>query len=84
MKARVSHLHKTEADWIKFNDWMPAAGELVIYDPDENFRYARVKVGDGQHTLKELDFFVNSAINNILQEIKFDSIIDSGRITEYK
>ena len=84
MKARVSHLHKTESEWLKFNDWKPAAGELIIYDPDENFKYARIKVGDEQHTLKELDFFIDSTVNSILQEAKFTEIIDSGRITEYK
>ena len=84
MKARVSQLHKTESEWLKFNNWKPEAGELIIYDPDEKFKYARIKIGDGQHSLQELDFFIDSAVNHILLENKFTEIIDSGRITEYK
>lgn len=76
MKARVSFLHKKESDWAKFSDFCPAPGELVVYDPDENFSYSRMKVGDGKRTLQELDFFINTAINQKLE------IIDGGRITE--
>lgn len=77
MKARISHLHKTEAEWLAFSNWQPEAGELIVYDPDEVHAYARIKVGDGQRTLQELDFFVDSAVNEAL------NIIDSGRITDY-
>lgn len=81
MKARVSHLHKKEKDWSKFASWTPEAGEFIIYDPDENFDYARLKVGDGIRTLKELDFFILTAVNAILDDHKYNTIIDSGRIT---
>ena len=85
MKARVSQLHKTEAEWQKWSQWIPEAGELVVYDPDPSKaqNYARIKVGDGQHTLLELDFFVDATIENILDQVRFSDIIDGGRITEY-
>ncbi len=83
MKARISHLHRTEAEWLKFAQWQPDAGELIVYDPDENYTYARIKVGDGQRTLQELDFFVDSVVTEALKNVQLSGIIDSGRITEY-
>lgn len=84
MKARVSNLHKTEAEWQKLKDWKPEAGELVVYDPDEHFEYARIKMGDGVRTLQELEFLVDKATLNILKNLKHSEILDGGRITEYK
>ena len=86
MKARISQLHKTEAEWNKLSQWVPLAGEFIIYDPDpsNNQPHARIKVGDGEHTLGELDFFVESAIAEILRQVRFEDSVDGGRITEYK
>jgi hypothetical protein len=86
MKARISQLHKTAAEWQKHSEWTPEPGEIVVYDPDETTPYSRIKIGDGERTLKELDFFINSAIAEILDTISFSDSIDGGRIgeTEYK
>lgn len=86
MKARISQLHKTETEWQKLSQWIPEAGELIIYDPDpiKSQLHARIKVGDGKRTLQELDFFIDSAIEEILNQISFSDVIDGGRITEYK
>lgn len=83
MKARVSNLHKTEAEWSRLANWKPEAGELIVYDPDDNFKYARVKLGDGERTLKELPFFIDQAAIALLQKQKYFEILDAGRITEY-
>lgn len=83
MKARISQLHMTEAEWLQRPSWIPEPGELVIYDPDKTHSYARIKVGDGVHPLKELDFFIDSAVAEILKQIRFEDSIDGGRITEY-
>lgn len=76
MKARITFLHKTEAEWNKLN-FKPDAGEIVVYDPDAKFSYSRVKLGDGIHTLQELPFFIEAAI----LDRKLDAI-DGGRIEE--
>lgn len=83
MKARVSQLHKTEAEWLKLNDWVPEAGEIIVYDPDETYEYARVKLGDGQKALKELNFFIDSAIAAYMQKQQSPKILDGGRITDF-
>ena len=83
MKARISQLHKTETEWLKYSYLVPEAGELIVYDPDGIHSYARIKVGDGIHTLEELDFFIDSAVEEILRQIRFEDSVDGGRITEY-
>lgn len=83
MKARVSNLHKTEAEWRQLNSWVPEAGELIVYDPDDRHNYARVKMGDGKRPLKDLAFFIDSAVLSIMQANQ-SKIIDGGRITNYK
>lgn len=82
MKARISNLHKTESEWKKLPSFVPEAGELIIYDPDEFYKYARIKIGDGASTLQELDFLIRSATTDILSEYKYSEIIDAGRITD--
>ena len=84
MKARISQLHKTEAEWLNWSHWVPESGEFVIFSPDELHPYARIKVGDGKRTLSELDFFIDSAIEAILKTISFEEVIDGGRITQTK
>lgn len=84
MKARVSQLHKTAAEWSKYDSWTPEAGELIVFDPDSAFNYARIKVGDGKKTLKELSFYVDAAIADYLKQQHYEELIDGGRITDYK
>ena len=67
MKARISLLHKTESEWAELPGFKPCSGEIVLYDPDQNHQFVRLKVGDGQTLLKDLPFIV-------------DDVIDGGRI----
>jgi hypothetical protein len=83
MKARISQLHMTEAEWLKHSTLIPEPGEFIVYDPDSKHPHARIKVGDGIRTLRELDFFIDSAVDSILSQIRFEDCIDGGRITEY-
>lgn len=84
MKARISNLHKTEIEWLKLGSWVPEAGELIVYDPDENYTYSRLKVGDGINTLQDLSFFVDKATLALIQKQRYFDIIDAGRVTDYK
>ena len=84
MKARISNLHKTEIEWLKLDSWVPEAGELIVYDPDENYTYSRLKVGDGINTLQDLSFFVDKATLALIQKQRYFDIIDAGRVTDYK
>lgn len=84
MKARISHLHKTESEWLKLKDWVPEAGEFIIYDPDTRYSYARIKLGDGKTSLKELPFFIDLAIAAYIQNQRHQEEVDGGRVPQYK
>ena len=85
MATRISQLHKTEAGWIETQEslqaqnktFVPEAGELIIYDPDTNYPYARLKIGDGVTPLQDLPYFIDATtIENILSKRS----LDAGRI----
>ena len=80
MIARISLLHKTEKEWAKLTDFVPAPGEIVLYDPDENYEYVRLKAGDGKSKLSELGFFVDAAAEAVFNKLTYSNIIDAGRI----
>jgi hypothetical protein len=84
MKARIGQLYKTEAEWNKFSEFIPLPGEFVIFSKDENYPYSRLKVGDGKTKLKDLTFFIDSAIDDHVTERFINDIIDAGRVSEYK
>ena len=82
MKARVSNLIKTEAEWLKI-DFIPLAGELVVYAPDSANKYPRLKIGDGVNSLHLLPFIVESVTDKILSDYQQATRADGGRITDY-
>ena len=83
MKARISQLHKTEAEWAAYASWAPDAGELIVYDPDEKYSYARIKIGDGSTPLSQLGFFIDSAVEAVLRTHNFTETVDAGRVTDH-
>ncbi len=83
MKARVSQLCKTEAEWARLPDFVPLHGELIIFSPDKQYHYARLKIGDGSTTLKKLPFFIDYTIDDFVTS-HYDKIIDAGRVSDYK
>jgi hypothetical protein len=83
MKARLSLLHKTEAEWEKTN-FKPEPGEVVVYDPDTSVKYARIKIGDAKRTpLNELPFIMEAVAEELLTDYLKAEELDAGRITSY-
>lgn len=83
MKARICQLHKTESEWNKLPDFVPLCGEFIVFDPDRQHRFTRLKVGDGITKLQKLSFLIDPAIDDFI-ESHCDKIIDAGRVTDYK
>lgn len=83
IKARIQQLHNTEAVWnsTKYIDFIPRAGELIIYDADEKNEVARFKFGNGKNYLRDLPFVV-TPVGKELDDGIFS--LDAGRITEYE
>lgn len=55
--ARVVQKHDTEANWNKAKNFIPNAGEFIVYDKDSNYDYTRIKIGDGITKVVDLPFF---------------------------
>ena len=50
-QSRIVPQHKTEAEWSDWlketgnEDFCPKPGEIIIFDPDDNYNYSRFKIG---------------------------------------
>ena len=60
INARLAHKIDVETNWNKAT-FTPLAGEFIIYAPDDNYNYSRLKIGTGTKTINELDFMPVSA-----------------------
>ena len=47
LKTRVINKHETQEDWEKAVNFIPLEGEVIIYDPDNNHKKPRIKIGNG-------------------------------------
>lgn len=62
--TRIQLKHDTEANWGKALNFIPKAGEIIIYDTDENYNYARLKIGDGVTAINSLSFSTAGALQS--------------------
>ena len=56
ISSRIIHKHDIEANWNKATNFIPKAGEIIIYDRDETYDYERFKIGDGETAVAALPF----------------------------
>lgn len=54
--TRTQQKHDVEANWLKATNFIPLAGEVIVYDKDSNYPYARIKIGDGNTNVNNLPF----------------------------
>ena len=66
--SRIILKHDIEENWNKATNFVPLLGEVIIYDPDENYNYSRTKIGDGSHTVVELPFELDPIISSMVGE----------------
>lgn len=66
LNSRIIQKHDTEANWLKATNFKPMAGEVIIYDADQNYSYPRIKIGDGNNFVNDLPF---AAKENIPTEL---------------
>ena len=60
-EVRQQQLVDIEANWNLTNGFIPLEAELIVYKPDEQTPYPRIKIGDGITDVKNLNFFSSSA-----------------------
>ena len=79
-QTRITLKHDTEANWELAENFRPKAGEPIIYDPDENHDYHRVKFGTGSSTTKVKDLpFIDK---HIWEQIRTMSYLDAIELEE--
>ena len=83
MNARVIHMHDVEKRWNFAINFVPKAGELIVYDADSTHNYVRFKIGDGVTTVPKLPFAAEAAVIELFNVHDGSGIIDGGRISEY-
>ena len=86
LNLRIIHTHDIQANWDSENlkTFIPRAGEIIVYDIDDNHSYERFKIGDGVKTITELPFTVDNVIESIFHINKGTIYADAGRITTYE
>ena len=77
IQSRIQHKHDVASNWEKATGFIPKVGEIIIYDPDENFSHARVKVGDGITNINLLEFIDNSKVDKVDMPVKKGIGVDS-------
>lgn len=63
LKARIPMKHDTEGNWNKATNFVPLAGEMIIYDIDNGHSTPRIKIGDGVTKIGNLPFITNDLSN---------------------
>ena len=61
LKAQLVHMHGTEREWAAKWNMVPAAGEILIYDADDENEEPRIKAGDGKTCVADLPFLKSGA-----------------------
>lgn len=69
--TRIQLKHDTEANWLKAINFIPKAGEMIIYDADDT-NPVRIKIGDGTTKVNELPFYNNNSVL-FIEQILSDS-----------
>lgn len=86
--ARLVNIHDIEANWNRTFNFIPRAGEIIVYDPDTTYSYSRFKVGDGLTDVKNLPFVHETTIDAFAAKF-FGSLNDdvvylnAGNIKDY-
>lgn len=78
LQFRVIPLHDTEEQWNRIPTFIPKKGEQIIYVPDSEHTYTRIKIGDGTTILKDLPFTIEHIVNEILRNSDEIYYLDGG------
>lgn len=77
IKTRIQQKHASEQEWLT-SSLIPLDGEIIIYDEDANYNYKRIKVGDGETVVPELNFIddpIYEVIDNNILNIDYDTLL---------
>lgn len=79
--TRIQLKHDTEANWLKAINFIPKAGEMIIYDADDA-NPIRIKVGDGTTKVNELPFQGSNVVIKTWVMSDFFTTLDTTKLDE--
>ena len=62
ISSRIINKHDTEVNWNKAINFIPKAGEIIVYDRDETYDYERFKIGDNVTSVINLPFYLENQL----------------------
>lgn len=78
LKSRIQHKNDIQANWEKATNFIPLAGEMIIYNPDADHTYARFKIGNGVTAVNDLPFYEEMIDQNIAAAVPTIQMITWG------
>ena len=75
-RVTMSQRHDIEAHWKLAKNFIPKAGEIIVYDPDETHDYARFKCGDGVTYVNDLPFIFKIDENYATKEYVDNTVVN--------
>lgn len=67
--GRAVQKHDIQSNWEKATNFIPMAGEIIVYDIDTNYSYERIKIGDGVHNVNTLPFVNDDLRADLLAQV---------------
>lgn len=83
LHARIINIHDTEQNWNQAKTFVPRAGEIVVYDVDEQHTYPRFKMGDGTTSVVDLPFTLDATISDFFGGSSGVIYLNGGNIKDY-
>lgn len=84
LHSRIINIHDIEERWNRATTFIPRAGEIVVYDVDDQHTYPRFKLGDGVTSVVNLPFSTDLAIEAFFGEHDGVIHLNGGNIKEYE
>lgn len=78
--TRIQMKSDTEANWNLAVNFIPLAGEVIIYKEDSTYTYPRMKIGDGEKVVSALPF-VTTSVNG--QTGKVENLLTREEMEQY-
>lgn len=69
INGRLVQKHDIQSNWERATNFTPMAGEIIIYDIDENYSYERIKIGDGVQNVNTLPFVDDALRTELIEQI---------------
>lgn len=79
--GRSVQKHDVQSNWEKATNFTPMAGEIIVYDIDENYNYERIKIGDGVQNVNALPFVTDAIQEELDTKLSATNPTATGRFT---